>query len=135
MQRFQVLLQNRLQVSGQVAYYIDYEDVLDLKVINGLAAFLGVDGRLNDLDLQVQEAEPRGAGRQGCQSRKKWSGAGQFDWFNLAHTPNYEPRRAGRWAAMWPVIRWGCCSSPSSPGRKQRMRKWMQEYGGLIDQF
>ena len=57
LEEFQRDLVNRLQVSGQTAFYIDYDDVLDLKVINGLAAFLEVEGRLEKLDLSLQEAE------------------------------------------------------------------------------
>ena len=58
LQRFQMGLLNRLQVSGQTAYYIDYEDVLDLKVINGLAAFLGVEGRLDELVFKFKKQNP-----------------------------------------------------------------------------
>lgn len=58
---FQRRLVHALQVTGQTAFYIDYEDVLDLEVLNGLAAFLGVDGRLANL-ITAQKTKPQGLG-------------------------------------------------------------------------
>lgn len=42
LQAFQIRLLNRLQTSGQTAFYIAYEDLHDLDVINGLAKWLGI---------------------------------------------------------------------------------------------
>ena len=41
-QQFQVSLLRGLQTSGQTAFYVDYEDIGDVDVLNGLARFLGV---------------------------------------------------------------------------------------------
>ena len=135
MQRFQVLVQNRLQVSGQVAYYIDYEDVLDLKVINGLAAYLGVEGRLNDLVFKFKKQNPEALADKVANPQEMAAGLSQIDWFNLKHTPNYEPRRAGAVGSYVASDTVGLLFQPIKSGPEQRMRKWLQEYGGLITSF
>ena len=58
LQAFQRLLQHRMQTSGQTAFFIDYDDVLDLNLVNGLTVFLGVEGRLEKLDLSFKKQNP-----------------------------------------------------------------------------
>ena len=41
LQEFQVHLMNCLQITGQTAFYLSYEDLKDVDVINGLARYLG----------------------------------------------------------------------------------------------
>ena len=57
---FRHAIMRQLQVSGQTAFHLDYEDLQSLDVMNGLAAFLGVEARLDALDhrLKVQNPEP-----------------------------------------------------------------------------
>src|SRR6056297_142207 len=50
LQEFQVMLLNRLQTTGQTGFYVAYEDLQDLDVINGLARYLGCEARLEALD-------------------------------------------------------------------------------------
>ena len=49
LQTFQVSLLNRLQRSGQAAFYVAYEDLQDVEVMNGLAQYLGCDARIDGL--------------------------------------------------------------------------------------
>ena len=57
-QAFQLLLMQSLQTTGQTAFYLDYEDLGSLEVINGLAAFLGVEARLKQLDDTLKKQNP-----------------------------------------------------------------------------
>lgn len=93
LQDFQKVLLNQLQSSGQTAFYLAYEDLQSLPVMNGLAKWLGVDSELDALDnsLKVQNPSPL---------TDKVSNFGQMaealsglDRFNLGRTPNFEPRR------------------------------------------
>ncbi len=90
---FQIRLMHALQVSGQTAFYVDYEDLQDLEVLNGLAAWLGVEGRLAALPdmLVVQNPEPLEA--KVANFREMERALSRLDRFNLARTPNFEPRR------------------------------------------
>lgn len=55
---FQVRVMRALQTSGQTAFYIDYEDIGDLDVLNGLATWLGCDGRIEKLTQKTRCRTP-----------------------------------------------------------------------------
>lgn len=92
-QQFQIRLLRALQARGQTAFYIDYDDIPDLDVLNGLAAFLGVEGRLEKVDdtLTVQNPEP--LGDKVSNPAQMEQALARLDRFNLSRTPNFEPRR------------------------------------------
>ncbi|MEO6300495.1 MAG: nodulation protein NodH [Paracoccaceae bacterium] len=135
LQAFQKVLLNRLQVSGQTAYYIDYDDVLDLKVINGLAAFLGIDAQLNDLVFRFKKQNPEPIRDKVSNPREMEQGLAKIDWFNLTHTPNFEPRRQGAVGSYVASEVAGLLFQPIKSGPEQRIRKWLQGYGGVLTTF
>lgn len=92
-QAFQIRILHALQVSGQTAFHVDYDDLLDLAVLNGLAAWLGLDGRLAELpgSLVVQNPEPLEAKVENFPEME--AALARLDRFNLSRTPNFEPRR------------------------------------------
>lgn len=120
---------HRLQTTGQAAFYIDYQDILDLEVLNGLAAFLGVEGRLEALDYRFKKQNPEAIEEKFSNPDEMKAGLASIDWFDVAHTPNYEPRRtamvpqyvASRTA---PVL-----FLPIKAGPEARLRKWLKGFG------
>lgn len=48
-------IRHALQSSGQVAFPLDYGQLHDLDVLNGLVEFLGVEGRLRRLDKSIKK--------------------------------------------------------------------------------
>ncbi len=135
LQAFQKALVNRLQVTGQAAYYIDYDDVLDLKVINGLAAFLGVEARLEDLVFRFKKQNPEPIVSKVSNPREMEQGLAKIDWFNLTHTPNFEPRRQGAIGTYVASEMVGLLFQPIKSAPDQRIRKWLQGYGGVLTSF
>lgn len=93
LQDFQVHLLNSLQRSGQTAFYLAYEDLQDLGVINGLAAWLDVPGRLQDLDDSLKRQNPSPVTSKVTNPQEMSEALGGLDRFNLTRTPNFEPRR------------------------------------------
>lgn len=93
LQTFQVNLLNRLQVSGQTAFYISYEDLQSVDVMNGLAAWLGVDGRLEALDKDLKVQNPSALSEKVANFDHMTKALSGLDQFNLTRTPNFEPRR------------------------------------------
>ncbi|MBR9766199.1 MAG: sulfotransferase family 2 domain-containing protein [Rhodobacteraceae bacterium] len=93
LQSFQLRVMRALQVTGQTAFYIDYEDLQSLDVLNGLAGFLGVEARLADLGqkLKVQNPEPLSEKVENFDQMA--ASLARLDRFNLSRTPNFEPRR------------------------------------------
>lgn len=93
LQDFQVLLLNRLQRSGQTAFYIDYEDLQEAEVINGLVAWLGVDERIEGLDKELKKQNPEPIEDKVSNFGEMDLALAALDRFNLSRTPNFEPRR------------------------------------------
>lgn len=93
LQEFQVRLLNALQRSGQTAFYVAYEDLQDVAVMNGLAAYLGCDARLEALDKSLKKQNPSPMSDKVKNFDEMEIALGQIDHFNLTRTPNFEPRR------------------------------------------
>lgn len=55
---FQTRIRRRLQITGQTAFFVDYEELFNVDVVNGIADFLGVDERLKSLDTRLKKQNP-----------------------------------------------------------------------------
>ena len=90
---FQLSLLNRLQVSGQTAFYLDYEDIMNVDVLNGIAAFLGVKDRLKSIDSTLKKQNPEAIEAKVSNPDVMAAALARMDRFNLTRIPNFEPRR------------------------------------------
>jgi len=93
LQAFQVRLLNGLQKTGQTAYYVAYEDLQDVDVMNGLARFLGSEERLEELDKSLKKQNPSSMSDKVANFDKMEEALARLDRFNLNRIPNFEPRR------------------------------------------
>ena len=93
MQNFQMEVQRSLQVSGQSAFYIRYEDLTDLDVVNGIARFLGSQSQLDRLSKKLKRQNPRPIVEKVANFEDLEAAVSSIDWFDLARTPNFEPKR------------------------------------------
>lgn len=57
-QAFQRAILHGLQTTGQTAFYLDYEDIGDVEVLNGLARFLGVEPAVATPDGTLKKQNP-----------------------------------------------------------------------------
>lgn len=55
---FRDRVQTQLQKSGQTAFWIGYDDIGDVDVVNGLAAFLGSGARLDSIPGRLKRQNP-----------------------------------------------------------------------------
>ena len=94
LQAFHLRLVRHLQRTGQTAFHVDYEDLRDLDVINGLAAFLGVPSRLEALDRTLKVQNPAPLADKVENFAEMEASLASIDRFDLSRTPNFEPRRA-----------------------------------------
>ncbi|MEL6617403.1 MAG: nodulation protein NodH [Pseudomonadota bacterium] len=152
LQEFQVTLLNRLQVSGQTAFYIAYEDLQSVDVMNGLAAWLGVAGRLEALDKNLKVQNPASLSEKVSNFGQMQDALAGVDRFNLTRTPNFEPRRGAavptyfasatqplvylpiRGGVDDPVVDWmRALDGGNDPITKQSqndLRNWMRDHPG-----
>ncbi|KAA2315390.1 nodulation protein NodH [Pseudooceanicola sediminis] len=135
LQAFQVRLLNALQVSGQTAFYLDYEDLQSVAVMNGLAAFLGVAGRLETLDRDMKVQNPSALADKVENFAEMEDVLARLDRFNLSRTPNFEPRRGPQVPSF--VAAAGILYMPIKGGPEAAVTRWMAtlDKDGVIEGF
>ncbi|MBK5932917.1 sulfotransferase domain-containing protein [Rhodovulum imhoffii] len=93
LQSFQLTLMHALQVSGQTAFYLAYEDIADIQVLNGLLRFLGVKKKLESISGRLKKQNPQPLPEKVSNFEDMKQAFGLLDRFDLSRTPNFEPRR------------------------------------------
>ena len=137
LQAFQIRLMHGLQTSGQTAFYIDYDDIQDLAVLNGLAAWLGVDARLDAPDDKLKKQNPEEIGEKVTNPAEMEVALARLDRFNLARTPNFEPRRPPAIPSFIAVEAAGLLYMPVRSGPEAHVQAWMVRLGrgALVGDF
>jgi LPS sulfotransferase NodH len=133
LQAFQIEVLHQLQRTGQTAFYIDYDDIQSIEILNGLAAFLGVDGRLAALDASLKKQNPEDIGDKVANLGEMETALARLDRFNLSRTPNFEPRRG----PMVPecIAAGGLLYMPIKGGADDGIRQWMTRLGPVTKDF
>ncbi|PKQ13306.1 MAG: nodulation protein NodH [Alphaproteobacteria bacterium HGW-Alphaproteobacteria-1] len=93
LQAFQVMLLNRLQTAGQTAFYVHYDDLQSVEVMNGLARYLGCAARLEALDASLKPQNPEPLESKVENFEEMTRALARQDMFDLSRSPNFEPRR------------------------------------------
>lgn len=154
LQEFQVRLLHELQITGQTAFYVAYEDLQNVAVMNGLARFLGVDHQLESLDESLKKQNPEPLSEKVRNFDQMSDALASLDRFNLTRTPNFEPRRGAavpgyvaakktpllylplRSGPEAQVLRWladldgGCPVDLESGFSQKTLRQWMRNHPG-----
>ena len=133
LQQFQIRLMHGLQISGQTAFYIDYDDIQDVAVLNGLAAWMGVDARLEALDDKLKKQNPDELADKVVNLPEMEAALARLDRFNLSRTPNFEPRRPAAIPSFVAVD--GLLYMPVRSGPEVQVRDWMAGLGDLTGDF
>ena len=137
MQAFQMRVLRGLQSTGQTAFYLDYEDLGSVAVLNGLAGFLGVEGSLKAPDDTLKKQNPEDIDSKIENLEEMRAALARLDRFNLSRTPNFEPRRPAAIptavaSASAPLLFFPIRSAPDAP-----IRDWLSALGpgGLVEAF
>lgn len=92
-QSTQIEILNRLQVSGQTAFYIGYDDANDIGVLNGLVRWLGLPSRIAELPRALKKQNPEPLDEKLTNPGEVAQVLARIDRFDLGRTPNFEARR------------------------------------------
>ena len=130
LQDFQIMLLNRLQTSGQTAFYIAYEDLQSVEVMNGLATFLGVDETLEALDKNLKKQNPSPLSTKVRNFTEMEQGLTKLDRFNLTRTPNFEPRRGPVVSTYVTAAEAPVLFLPIKGGPEAQILRWMADLDG-----
>lgn len=154
LQNFQIRLQRGMQVTGQAAFYIRYEDINDVEIVNGLARYLGSRHELEATNAKLKKQNPSDLSQKVENYDHMVRSLAKLDRFDLGKTPNFEPARHAavpgfvlmpdtglmfmpiRGAAMDPIKDWMAGLEGITPDRlltglKQKdIRQWMRKHDG-----
>lgn len=130
-QGFQQTMLNHLQKTGQVPFCIDYEDLNDLEVLNGLVAWLGVDTRLEVLDQHLKRQNPEPALSKVTNPDEMAHALSHQDRFNLHHIPSYEPQRGAAVSRYVAAQQTPLMYLPVRGGPEAEVAQWLAGLDGV----
>lgn len=133
LQQFQLRLMNALQTSGQTAFYVGYEDIQDVSVLDGLAAFLGVDHQKKRTSQTTKVQNPSALEDKVENFAEMTEALARIDRFDLTRTPNFEPRRAAAVPTYIAAATTPLLYQPIKCGPEQRIRDWLAALDGVKD--
>ncbi|WP_421905691.1 sulfotransferase family 2 domain-containing protein [Mameliella sp.] len=140
LQEFQIRLLNALQTTGQTAFYVAYEDLQDVAVMNGLAQWLGVEARLDSLNTALKRQNPQPTAEKVENYEEMAESLARLDRFNLARTPNFEPRRGPVVPSYIAAAETPLLYMPIRSGPERAIKDWLAALDGvgtgkLVDKF
>ena len=92
-QHFHKLLLQKLQKSAQTCFFITYDDLTNLDIVNGLAHYIGAQKSLDRLGRKLKPQNPQPLKAKVKNYAKMRADLATLDPFVLTSTPNFEPRR------------------------------------------
>lgn len=137
-QAFQVKILNDLQCSGQTAFYIAYEDIQSVDVLNGMAEFLGIESRVEGISTNLRRQNPGSLRDKVINYDEMVEALASMDPFNLTRTPNFEPRRGPVVPSYVAAAKAPLMYLPMKGGLDAQMRQWLaglDQGGDLQDGF
>ena len=133
---FQLRLLNALQTSGQTAFYVTYEDIQSLDVLNGMARFLGFPQGVGGVSQALIVQNPEEMAQKVRNFPEMEAALARIDWFNISRTPNFEPRRGPNVPGFVAAKGAPLLFMPLKPGPEARVQAWLEGFGGgLIEDF
>ncbi len=129
-QAFQVRVQRALQVSGQTAFHINYDDLRDVDILNGLAQFLGVDARLSNVNKKLKKQNPEPLEQKVKNYAEMKEALARLDRFDLTRTPNFEPNRGPAIPTYIAAPKSGLMYMPLRSGPDRAVKRWLAAIDG-----
>lgn len=128
---FQEQLRRRLQVTGQTAFHIRYEDITDAEIINGLARFLGSRATLEQTPGKLKKQNPSPM-RDKVENFEDMSRVLQrLDPFELEKDAEFEPSRQAQVPTFVAHPDVGLLFLPVKGGPDAAIIDWMARIGGV----
>lgn len=131
LQAFQLTLLDRLQKSGQTAFYVGYDDLQSIDVMNGLAKYLGVSDQLNELDKGLKKQNPSPIESKVRNYEEMLMALSRIDRFDLTRTPNFEPQRSPNVPSYVAAAASPLLYLPLRSGPMARVLEWMAALDGV----
>lgn len=125
MKAFQIKILNRLQKTGQTAFYLDYEDIQNLDVVNGLGKFLGAKEPIGAFSGHFKKQNPEKLGDKVKNFDVLEKTLRGIDHYDLGRLPNFEPRRGAMVPAYLATKTAPLLFMPIQGGPTERIQNWL----------
>jgi hypothetical protein len=133
---FQQKVLGRLQRSGQTAFYIDYEDIQDIDVVNGLARFLGETTRIEKFSGKFKKQNPEALEEKIVNYPDLVKTVNEIDFFDIGRTPVFEPKRTPMVPSYVTAPRAPLMFLPIQGGPVDEVRAWLAALdGATVDEL
>ena len=124
-----------LQKSGQAAFRLDYEDLQDLAVLNGLARYLGVEAELAAPDAALKKQNPAALQDKISNPAEMEAALSRMDVFGMGHLPSFEPLRNARIPDFLAADDAKLLYMPMRGGSDARVESWLRSLGPVSGDF
>ncbi|MEM6637696.1 MAG: nodulation protein NodH [Pseudomonadota bacterium] len=127
---FQQDLRRRLQLSGQAAFTATYEDIQEVAVINGMAAYLGVSSDLKRLPAALKKQNPDRLEDKVANFAEMRESLSGFERFDFDSYPNFEPPRGPRVSSFLAADALGLLFMPVVGAQGEWVAEWLEAING-----
>jgi hypothetical protein len=124
-----------LQRSGQAAFHLDYDDLQDLGVLNGLVRYLGVAAELTAADGALKKQNPAGLADKVTNPAAMEAALAGMDLFGLGRSASFEPRRNPGIPGFMASDNAGLLYMPMRGGSDSVIAAWLAEFGAVSGEF
>jgi len=128
---FQLEILGRLQKTGQTAFYINYDDIRDLDVVNGLARFLGEETVLEGHSDKFKKQNPEPLEDKVANFDALTEAVARITAFDLEDAPNFEPRRPAMVPSYVTAPQAPLLFLPIPSGPVEELRAWLAALDGV----
>lgn len=129
LQRFQLRLLHGLQTTGQTAFYVAYEDIQDVEVLNGLARYLGETHQMEAASTKLKKQNPAALEDKVLNFAEMQAALARVDHFDLGRTPNFEPRRGAAVPTYVAAAGVPLLFLPVKGGPEAQVHRWLSDIG------
>lgn len=130
-QSFQAEVRHGLQVSGQSLFHVDYDDLQDLDVINGLGLFLGGQTPLDGLQQSLKKQNPGALKDKVSNPEEMENALADTDIFGVGRAPILEPSRGAGVPSYVAAAQAPLLYQPLMGGATQTVLQWMADLDGV----
>lgn len=134
-QDFLGLVKGALQRSGQTAFQLDYTDLHDVDVINGLARFLGVAAELTTLDGALKKQNPASVLEKVTNPAELQAALARMDVFAPGQTVSFEQQRSPGIPGFLAADDARLLYMPMRGGSDGRIAAWLADFGEVSGGF
>ena len=134
-QNFADQVRRGLQHNGQTAFHLDYNDLQDLGVLNGVFRFLGVAAQLDAPDAALKKQNPAPLTEKVTNPAEMEAALARKDPFGISRFHSFEPQRSAGIPSFLSADAAGLLFMPMRGGSDDAIATWLATLGPVSGDF